>query len=242
MKNTRTNFFQHVKLHLLILVGYIVLFLGSWLTFMIGIFLLLPILIGIEYAVFSLYRDEQISIKDVFNFMDKSSRSVALSHYSLLSLIYGVLLALVPVIHNILLSIYFENAPDNILTALLVTFITILIYVIFQTFFSFSTIIKIDRNVSTQQAILKSKNLVFNKPFYFIGMRLIFFFRNIVLFILLGLQLMYRFGISDSPTNVSGRPAMIFLIGWFVLLVLSTPFYEKMMVKMYLKNKIELYN
>lgn len=242
MKNRQKKFSQHVKLHLLILVGYTVLFLGSWATFMIGIFFLAPILIGIEYSVFALYREEHIKIKDAFSFMDKASRSAALSHYTLLSLIYGGLLALVPAIHNILLNVFSGDASENILIGLLVTFITILVYMIFQTIFSFTTIIKIDSNISTQQAILLSKKLVFSRPLYFIGMRLIFFFRNIAIFILLGLQLMYEFGISESPTNVSRRPAMLLFTGWFILLLLSTPFYEKMMVKIYLKNKDNLYD
>ncbi len=240
MKNTQNKFSKHIKLHVLILVGYLALFLGSWATFMIGLLFLLPILIGIEYAVFALYKDEQINIKDVFKFMDKSSRSATLAHYTLLSFIYGILIALIPVTHNILLNLITKEASVNIVSSLLVTVVTILVYVSVQTVFSFSTIIKIDTNATTQQAISISKKMVFSKPLYFIGMRLLFFFRNIAIFLMLGLQLLSHFGITESPTSVSGDPAMLLFMGWFLLLVLSTPFYEKMMVKLYIANKDQI--
>ncbi len=33
---------------------------------------------------------------------------------------------------------------------------------------------------------------------------------------------------------------MLLFMGWFVLLVLSTPLYEKTMVKLYMKNKDQI--
>lgn len=71
-------------------------------------------------------------------------------------------------------------------------------------------------------------------------MRLLFFFRNIAVFVMLGLQLLYHYEIIESPTNASGEPAMLLFMGWFVLLVLSTPLYEKTMVKLYMKNKDQI--
>ncbi len=240
MDKTKTKFSQHIKLHLLILVGYIVLFLGSWATFIIGAFFFIPILLGISYAVFGLYKEEPINIKDAFKYMDKYSRSAALSHYTLLSLIYGLLLALIPLIRYILLNIFPRNTSELVISILLVNFITILIYISLQTIVSFATIIKIDTNVSTQQAISLSKKMVFSKPLYFIGMRFLFFFRNIITFMLLVLPILYYYQIIESPNSISGNPVTILFIVWFVLLVLSTPFYEKMMVKTYLKNKHQI--
>jgi hypothetical protein len=241
MDNTQTKYSQHIKLHLLVLFGYIALFIGSWATFLIGALFLVPILIGINYAVFALYRNEPIKIKDAFKFMDKSSRSTVLSHYILLGFIYAVLIVLIPVIDNILINILSVDISENIATSLIVTFITVLIYISLQTVFSFATIIKIDANVSTQEAIALSKKMVMSRPLFFIGMRLIFIFRNIAIWLVLGLRFMYYYGIIDTPTGVSGDPAMYLLIGWFALLVISTPFYEKMMVKIYLKNKERIY-
>lgn len=241
MDKTQTKYSQHIKLHLLILFGYIALFIGSWATFFIGVFFLLPILIGIKYAAFALYRNEPIKIKDAFKFMDKSSRSTVLSHYIFLGFIYAMLIALIPVIDNILIKILSIDISENIVSALIVTLITILIYISLQTMFSFTTIIKIDANVSTQEAIALSKKLVFSRPLYFIVMRLIFIFRNIAVWLVLGLRLMYHYDYIETPTSVSGDPVMLLFLGWFVLLLIITPFYEKMMVKIYLKNKERIY-
>ena len=233
MKHIRKN----IKLYFAVILGYIILFLGSWATFFIGSVLFIPILIGIESIVFAYYRNEVFKMKDVFGYMNKSSRGEILSHYMVLGIIYALLFAAMSAMIFIYQGLIGTIIPDNLTASLISISIIVIIYISLQTVFSFATIIKMDRDVSTSKAISLSKDMVYSKPLYFIRRRLLFFFRNIAINTFIIIQILYYNGIIDAQDSISGDPAAYSMYGWFLLLILSTPLYEKMMVKSYLKHK-----
>jgi len=229
---------EHLLLSAIFLVGYLIIFIGSWALFGFGILLFIPIYLGMLYSVISVCKGKVIVFRDLFRYFNKIGRSIALSHYAVLSNIYLLLLAvLFRALYNFLRYALLTYILVNPYADMGVVMVSALVYISFQTALSFTTIIKLDRGVSTSEAMKESINIFLKRPIYYIVIRYIFFFRNFLIFGILVMRLLYNLGITESPKQMSGDPVMYSIILWFILLVITGPFYEKIMFKMYIKSK-----
>ena len=201
-----------------------------------GIFLFVPIIFGMTAAAFSAVRGERVTVKQMFEYFNGPGRSAAISHYAALTPASGILLALTFFgFYQALLYVLPQDVTGHPIGSVVIIMVSAFFYVAMQTFFSFATFIRIDTGVLTAEALKGSVSMVLKKPVYYMSMRYLFILRNHLVFGILIMQVLYHLNVTASPTHASGDPVMYSVFAWIVLLMVTGPLYDRMMVNMYLK-------
>ncbi|MFW5838394.1 MAG: hypothetical protein ACOCU1_00490 [Bacillota bacterium] len=235
MLNGLKSYQKHfLMLHFVFLVGYTILLFGSWALFIVGGIFLIPIFSGLVDTTLASVRDENLSFKNLFKYFKRYHKGPAIAHTLVVANIHLVLLSTFLIFYQIFGAVIPRMYFDNSIIATAVILLSALPYIILGTYFSLTSFIIVDNNIALLHAVKTSIMLVKPNIFRFTLIRVLFFYRNSVLFGVVATRCAYHFNISDTPNQLSGQSAMIMIVLWIGVLILTTPLYETLRAHMYL--------
>lgn len=235
----KTYLSRFYVLHLAFLLAFMILIFGSWILFVFGGILLLPIFSGVSYIALSSARNRRIGIKDIFIYLKRNHRKQAIVHYILIFNMYVISFGAFFLFYQLIERLLPETLADNTYIAIGIVLISVLPYIFLQTYFSMTSYIRLDNETTTPDSVKRSIAAVKPNILKYTALRSLFFFRNIGFFVIIAMRLVYHFGLSETPYQLSGQPAMFMFFSWFIILVLTSPFYEVLMAHMYLRSTVE---
>lgn len=229
------SYYKHFfMLHFVFFVGYAILILGSWALFIVGGIFLIPIFSGLIDTTLAFVRNEHRHFKNLFKYFKRNHKGPAIAHTLIVANVHLMLLSTFLIFYQIFEAVIPKAYFENTIIATGFILLSAFPYIILGTYFSLTSYIFVDNNVALLHAVKTSTELIKPNIIRFTLIRMLFFYRNSVFFGVVAMRWAYHVNITDTPNQLSGQPAMIMMILWVGVLILTTPLYETLRAHMYL--------